>query len=103
MLKARSLREAETLSNAYAKQLVRTLEKLDELTALFQYSWKASGRTLKLEELAERGILTKDHFASFLVIDAGGNNFTSTQANPSAATFADRPYFVGGRQSPCPV
>ena len=99
MLKARSLREVETLSNAYAKQLVRTLEKLDELTALFQYSWEASGRTLKLEELAKRGILTKDHFASFLVIDAEGNNLTSTQANTSNVTFADRPYFVAHKAS----
>lgn len=92
-LKMRSLREAETLSNAYAKQLVRSLEKLDELTALVEYGWEMSGRTLRLEDLARRGMLTTDHFASFLIIGADGNNLTSTQADALNFNYADRPYF----------
>lgn len=92
-LKVRTLREAETLSNAYAKQLVRTLEKLDELTTLVEYGWEISTHTLRLENLAQRGMLSVNHFASFLIIDADGNNLTSTQPNTSGATFADRPYF----------
>lgn len=86
-------RDAASLSNAYAKQMVRAIEKLDDLTALFQYQWETSGRTLRLENLAERGLLNIDHFAAFLIIDARGNSVTSTRPNRSDAKFDDRRYF----------
>ena len=86
-------REAAALSSAYAKQMVRSIEKLDELTALFQYLWERSGRTLRLEDLSQRGLLSTEHFASFLVVDANGFSVTSTQPNTTGAKFDDRRYF----------
>ena len=86
-------REAASLSAAYAQQMVRAIEKLDDLTALFQYQWETSGRTLRLENLAERGLLNIDHFAAFLIVNAHGNSVTSTRPNRSDAKFDDRRYF----------
>ena len=86
-------REAASLSSAYAKQMVRSIEKLDELTALFQYLWERSGRTLRLEDMAQRGLLSTEHFASFLIVDKDGFSTTTTKPNTSGAKFDDRPYF----------
>ena len=99
-LHAVAKREAAALSSAYAQQIVRSLEKLDELTALFQYEWERSGRTLRLEDLAARGLLSSDHFASFLIVDANGNNVTSTRPNRSDAKFNDRRYFKQHQADP---
>lgn len=92
-LHAVAKREAAALSNAYAKQMVRSIEKLDELTALFQYLWERSGRTLRLEDLVKRGLLSTEHFASFLIVDENGFSITSTQPNITGAKFDDRRYF----------
>ncbi len=99
-LQAVAKREAVALSSAYAQQIVRSLEKLDELSALFLYEWERSGRTLRLEDLAANGLLSTEHFASFLIVDTNGNSVTSTRTNRSDAKFNDRPYFKQHQADP---
>lgn len=99
-LEARTLHEVQILSNAYSEQLVRSVQKFDDITELVLYRWEASSRTFRLEAFAGRSFLASAHFVSLNIIDADGNTVTSTPANNSHLNFTDRPYFQAHKADP---
>jgi len=85
--------DAVGLSNAYAKQMSGSIEKMDELSRYLKHDWEASGGKLKFEDLAAKGLFTSADFASFVVIGPDGTALTSTLPVPDGMSFRDRAYF----------
>jgi diguanylate cyclase (GGDEF)-like protein len=92
-LRSAAIHRAESLAEAYAKQVERSLEKLDEISLYVKYNWETSERKINLEALQAYGVLSTLHFKSFLIMDAAGRAQTSTIPNARGLQFADRLYF----------
>jgi diguanylate cyclase (GGDEF)-like protein len=87
--------EAVSLASVYAKQIERSIEKLDEITLYVKTDWERSNGTLKLEQLKEHGLFSTAHFASFLVVGPDGKAISSTirQKGKTPISYRDREYF----------
>jgi diguanylate cyclase (GGDEF)-like protein len=92
-LRSAALHRAESLADGYAKQMERSLEKLDEISLYVKYNWETSRGRVNLEAIRGVGALSTLHFKSFLIIDSKGLGRTSTIPNAAGVHFADRPYF----------
>jgi diguanylate cyclase (GGDEF)-like protein len=92
-LRSAAVNRVESLAAGYAKQMERSIEKLDEISLYIKYNWEASGGRLSLEALHAYGLLNTMHFKSFLIVGPEGQARTSTIPNSTQAQFADRPYF----------
>lgn len=94
-----AMRDADALSRAYATQLVRSLEKYDELTLYLKHDWERSGGMLSLEELHAQGLFNTEHFSAVLITDASGTLKTATFWEDAEPNFAEREYFQYHRNS----
>lgn len=91
--------EALSLAKAYAKQMERSIEKLDEITFYVKNDWEQSRGTMRLETLRGAGLFSTAHFASFLVVGPDGNAISSTIQAKTPTSYADREYFKFHRNS----
>ena len=88
-----AVRQAISISHAYAQYLTRTIEQMDQLTKQIKYSWERSGGTLTFEEMQAKGLLNMPEFTSVSIYDTAGKVVTTTIAVHKEFTVADREYF----------
>lgn len=95
-----ALREAETLSRAYAQHLYRALEAVDQITLYVKKGWELTDGDFGLEEMGNSGLFTRKAGFYVSIIDANGNLLTSTIPSAQRVNIAEEPYFkaqVNGR------
>lgn len=78
LLHANALKDAASLSRAYAQYLNRTIEQLDQISMHVKYDWEHSSRSLRLGELRSQGLFTASQFALVAILDKRANPVTST-------------------------
>ena len=86
--------EATALSALYAKQIGRSLEKMDDLTSYIRFNWETKQGAVDFSAFAANGMFKNSKFVSLLIIDPSGRAITSSPATPSDLRFDDRPYFA---------
>ncbi|HEY8024647.1 MAG TPA: EAL domain-containing protein [Burkholderiaceae bacterium] len=87
------LRDAATLSKAYARYIDRSLEQADQLSLFIQHEWEHRGNSLKLEELSQLGIFPASQYAFVSIINRDGIVLTGSLSATSVNSLADRDYF----------
>ena len=92
-LEENALKQATSISKAYAQYLTRTIEQLDLLTQQIKYSWEKSNGALNFEEMSKSGLLNIPQFASFSIYDVDGKPITATLPIARTFTITDREYF----------
>jgi diguanylate cyclase (GGDEF)-like protein len=97
-MQVEALRNAESISRSYARQLASTLDKLDQLTAYIKHDWETSGGKVSLETLRQQGIFTTERLEMFTIIGADGHVKTSVFPFGAEDDFSDRPYFKRHKQ-----
>ncbi|WP_420475589.1 bifunctional diguanylate cyclase/phosphodiesterase [Noviherbaspirillum sp. ST9] len=88
-----ALREAETLSRAYAQHLFRALEAVDQITLYVKSGWELGGNSFKLEKMGGTGLFTERAGFYVSIIDADGNLRTSTIPEAHRVNISTEPYF----------
>ncbi|GGC61194.1 hypothetical protein GCM10011396_05220 [Undibacterium terreum] len=81
LLKDSALKDAATLSRAYAQYLTRTTEQIDQISMHVKYDWENSHGHLRLEDLRQRGLFTASQFAVVSILGRDGKPITSTSTN----------------------
>lgn len=80
--------EASALAKAYARQLARTLDHIDQITLNIRYQWKKTGGSLKLEDQVDEGLYPASALLHVTVIDRRGKIKTSTMPRNERAMLA---------------
>ncbi|MGE5649274.1 MAG: EAL domain-containing protein [Bacillota bacterium] len=88
-----ALREAETLSRAYAQHLYRALEAVDQITLYVKNGYELTEGNFPLESMGGSGLFTAQAGFYVSIIDAAGNLRTSTIPSASRVNIAQEPYF----------
>lgn len=94
LLKNSALKDAATLSRAYAQYLIRTIEQIDQISMHVKYDWENSHGHLRLEDLRQRGLFTASQFAIVSILDRNGKPVTSTAASKFSRDSALNEQFV---------
>lgn len=93
VLEENALKQAISISKAYAQYLTRTVEQLDQLTKQIQYGWEKSNGYLTFEQMTKSGLLSIPQFSSVAVYDEQGRPVTTTIPVKKIFTVTDREYF----------
>jgi len=88
-----ALENAASLSAAYAEQLARTVEQLDQTTLALAYYWKQSNGRLRLQDQAGQGLYPEVPGFSVAIVDRDGKLLTSLRGKQNGIDISDRPYF----------
>ncbi len=88
-----ALNDAAALSRAYARDLTRSIEQVDQATLLIQYRWQQSHRAMPLEQLLQDGLFTGSRFAVVTIIDRNGVPLSGTSASASPAALTGLDHF----------
>lgn len=78
LVRANALKDAASLSRAYAQYLNRTIEQIDQVSMHVKYDWEHSRRSLKLEQQRSQGLFIAPQFELVAILDAKGKPVTST-------------------------
>ncbi|MEC5215541.1 diguanylate cyclase (GGDEF)-like protein [Actimicrobium sp. GrIS 1.19] len=80
-----ALRDTEALAQAYAEDLARLVEQIDQITRHVKHDWESSQRHLDLAAPDRRGLYpaTEQMFVS--IVSASGITLTSTRALPAGS------------------
>ena len=88
-----ALQDATALTRAYAQDLTRSIEQVDQITLLIKYEWEQSHHALRLPQLLQKGIFTASRFELVAIIDRNGLLFTGTLPSTQPVTVTDREFF----------
>jgi diguanylate cyclase (GGDEF)-like protein len=77
-VKERTARQASSLSKAYAAQLERSVEQIDQITLNLQYYWQKAPRILNLQEQLQRGLYPASANLFVTINNRNGKPVTST-------------------------
>ena len=99
-LRAQAIVNVEALADAYSKQMLRSLEKIDDLTAIVKFFWEDAPNPLDLNKLHTRGVFSTNQFALLIILDENGDVKSSTIPINGRRNFADRPHFIHHRDNP---
>jgi diguanylate cyclase (GGDEF)-like protein len=83
---------AKLRTSAYAEQVTRTIERIDQAIMLVKYEWQKTGGAVRLEEYYANGVFPTDLF-HVSVANRNGDVVTSTLSLPAPLNFADRDWF----------
>jgi diguanylate cyclase (GGDEF)-like protein/PAS domain S-box-containing protein len=97
---AAALRLSASLSRAYASQLERTIQEIDQLTLLLRYSWEEPGRGIDLERQRDRGLFPASAQLYATVLDSDGKIVSTTMESREMPSFADMSFFQWHRDNP---
>lgn len=92
-LEEHAIKQAASISKAYAQYLTRTIEQLDLLAQQIKYGWEKSDGSLTFEKMNKDGLLSIPQFASLAIYDENGKPVTTTMPIVKAFSVADRQYF----------
>ncbi|MGZ9710878.1 bifunctional diguanylate cyclase/phosphodiesterase [Glaciimonas sp. GNP009] len=84
--------EVALLSGAYAEQLARPLEQIDQITLNLKYYWQTSGGTLKLEDQMQAGLYPVTDMLYVTIADRRGDIITTTLPRKTV-NLSERDYF----------
>jgi diguanylate cyclase (GGDEF)-like protein len=99
-LEQSALKQATSLSHAYAEQLSRTVEQVDQIILNVKYSWEASRGALRLEDQLKRGLYPAAALLYVTVLDRNGFIVSSTLPFQSQTNLSDRLFFQHHRADP---
>ena len=91
--------EAGALAAAYAQQLQRSVEQIDQLTLNLRYYWSNSGGRLRLEDQQREGLYPTDGLLYATIAGRTGLVLTSTIARQQQRALGDSEYFLAHRKS----
>jgi len=94
-----ALREAATLAHAYAGQLERTIEAVDQILLHVRYEWELTKGKLRLEDSAQRGLFPQPTIFNVGITDFQGNIITNEPPISGAVSVSDRPFFYQQKNS----
>lgn len=94
-----TLREAAQLSKAYAGQLSRCVDQVDQITRNLKYYWQTTHGKLKLEDQLRQGLYPQSAQLYASIVDRNGTMLTSTLDPVDAPNIADKDYFKAQRIS----
>ncbi|RJF91786.1 EAL domain-containing protein [Noviherbaspirillum saxi] len=89
-----ALHEAETLADAYAERLYRSVQAIDQMTLFVKHGWETAGTSFRLESITKPGNPTTSAGFHISVIDRHGFLLSSTLIHPIAANASGQPYFT---------
>lgn len=75
---AEATRNASALSKSYSALMVRSVEKIDEITKIVKRDWEVAGGSLDLATVSEYGLFNKEHFSMVFITDRHGDVVAST-------------------------
>ncbi|MEB0014171.1 EAL domain-containing protein [Glaciimonas sp. Cout2] len=81
------------LSGAYAEQVARPLEQIDQITRSLKYYWETSAGTLKLEDQTRAGLYPVTDMLYVTIADRHGD-ILSTTLPRKTVNLAQRDYFL---------
>jgi diguanylate cyclase (GGDEF)-like protein len=93
--------QASALSKAYAEQLTRSVEQIDQITLTLRHYWRETGGTIRLEDQRKQGLYPLSAHLYVTIVDRNGIPVTSTLpiGKPPPA-IADRSYFQAHKNDP---
>ena len=95
-----ALKHAASLSQAYAEQISRTVEQIDQITLNVKYGWESSSGRLKLEQQRDQGLYPAAARLFVTVMDRRGLIVSSTIAFDPHTDHSTATYFQAHRASP---
>ena len=98
-LRSNGAAHAVALSGAYAEQLSRSLEQIDQITLNLKYYWKNSAGALRLEQQLHEGLYPSSALLYVTIVNRHGDIMTSTLARKTTYVLADRDYFLAHQHS----
>lgn len=93
-----AMKQAASLSRAYAQQLQRTVEIMDQVTLSLKYDWERLDIRLDLETRRDSGLYPSSSQMYASVIGRDGTLLTSTLSFEQPYNFSDEPYYRMHRQ-----
>ena len=99
VLERGALKHAASLSQAYAEQISRTVEQIDQVTLNVKVGWEASNGRLKLEEQRDRGLYPASSRLFVTVLNQRGMIVTSTLAFEPLMDHSRTSYFQTHRDN----
>jgi diguanylate cyclase (GGDEF)-like protein len=93
VLERNALREVSSLSNAYADQLLRSVEQLNQITLSLKYYWRETRGALWLEDHLKEGLYPESAPIDVGIVDRDGNLATSTYGSNLSAYLGSRKAF----------
>lgn len=88
------VRRAESLSRAYAEQLRRSVEQIDQITLSLKYDWEDPAIMLDLEKQRQRGLYPNSTRLYASVIDRAGQVVTSSLRDGEEHPRLDPAFFL---------
>jgi diguanylate cyclase (GGDEF)-like protein len=98
-LERHALREADILAKAFADQVSRTVESIDQTALHVRYAWEMSRGRLKLDDAKSKGLFPDSSTVFVAVINRNGFAVTATGPSPGDTYVGDQPYFAVQRAS----
>ena len=95
-----TFREAAQLSKAYAEQLSRCVDQIDQITRNLKYYWQTTHGALKLEDQLQQGLYPQSAPLHAAIVDRNGTTVTSTLDKTGTQNIADRDYFKAQQMNP---
>jgi diguanylate cyclase (GGDEF)-like protein len=92
-LKENAFRRASSLSKAYAEQLLRSVQQIDQITLTLKYYWKETRGTLRLEKQLREGLYPESGLLHMSLLDRNGAVATSTFSNNAPLNLAHSEFF----------
>lgn len=84
-LERNAFREMSSLSNAYADQLLRSAEQLDQITLSLKYYWRETRGALRLEDQLKEGLYPESAPIHVGIINRDGNLITNTYSGKQSS------------------
>jgi diguanylate cyclase (GGDEF)-like protein len=96
-----AVRQASSLSKAYAAQLARSVEQIDQITLNLQHYWRESNGSVHLEKQVREGVYPASSHLYVTIVDQDGVRVTSTLLGPKdGPNVVHRDYFSIHKNDP---
>jgi diguanylate cyclase (GGDEF)-like protein len=93
--RAYAFHEASSLSKAYAAQLARTVDQIDQITLSLKYYWQKTPGALDLQQQLQQGLYPASAHLWVTIVDREGRPVTSTiNINKNSPRVANREHFL---------
>jgi diguanylate cyclase (GGDEF)-like protein len=93
--RAYAYHEASSLSKAYAAQLARTVDQIDQITLSLKYYWQENPGALNLQQQLQQGLYPASAHLWVTIVDRDGKPVTSTiNIKKNSPRVANREHFL---------
>lgn len=99
--RAQAARQAQSLANSYATQLVHLAEQIDQVTRSMAFAWEDHPERIDLQRDRERGLLPQRHDFLVFIADADGRLVESSMPLAREFNFSRMDFFRRQRDACC--